>query len=291
MAKQRKVVFGRINRRNSTLTMRPFIEDMHDLAESKRTSIVVRSTSGTPARTWHAADMKVTSRGAFMIGVIGYSVSEEKRRFDEDSFSWIKGETEFSDAASEDTVAPFAVDLRENHRWVAFATSGRIRPYSTAENLGKILNRAAHDLSLVPADWECDLIVSQSSLHQWIAAHPRVRRLRRTIKFTNPGLDLDEDRAQMRALIANRKTEEFVAYRGRDLDINSPEFDNKLVGTETGDQELLLESRMPGGAKAQFSTTEDADQTLIDDYGTDLVRGMDRVLAALEGYVSSRPAD
>jgi hypothetical protein len=286
MAKSRRVVFGRVNRRNQTVQMRPFPEDMLDLANSKKTSVTFKAQPGRPARTWHAADIQIVANGRFAIGVLGFAVSEEKRRFDEDGFSWIKGETEFSDAASEDTVVPFAIDMNEDSRYVALATSGRVKAYSAMVNLGKVLNKAAHDLGLVPAHWECDLVVSQSSIHTWLEQHPKVRQMRRTIKFTNPGRDLDDDRAEMTALHANRKTEEFTAWRNQQLDVHSPTFLEKLHGIETGDLEIYLEARLEGSDKAEFNSNEDADKVLIPDFGTDLERGMDSVQAALAGYVS-----
>jgi hypothetical protein len=266
--------------------MRPFVEDVLELARSKQTSINFKATPGRPARTWHAADMQVVANGTVALGVLGFEVSEEKRHFDKEAFSWVKGQTEFSDAASEDTVVPFAIDLREHSRYVAVATSGRVKAYSAMVNLGKVLNRAAHDIGLLPADWECDLVVSQASIHKWLEKYPKVRLMRRTIKFTNPGRDLDEDRAQMTALRASRKKEEFTAGYNQQLDVNSDIFAEKLRGIETGDLEVYLEARVEGANKAEFNTNDDADKILISDFGTDLEQGMDLVMDALIGYLA-----
>ncbi|MEV5210219.1 hypothetical protein AB0K35_22365 [Micromonospora sp. NPDC053740] len=116
MTKQRRVVFARINRRNNTLGIRPFADDMRALADSRLTTFVVPATPERPARAWYAADMRLAMGDDFMTGVLGYSVVDQKRYFDPDSWSWIKGATEDSDAASQDTVVPFAVDLREHNR-------------------------------------------------------------------------------------------------------------------------------------------------------------------------------
>jgi hypothetical protein len=273
------------------MEMRPFVEDMLELARSKRTSITFKADAGRPARTWHAADIDFVSNHRFAVGVLGFAVSEEKRHFDEGEFSWVKGETEFSDAASEDTVVPFAVDLREHSRYVAIATSGRVKAYSAMVNLGKVLNRAAHDVGLLPADWECDLVVSQASIHKWLETYPRVRLMRRTIKFTNPGRDLDEDRAQMIALQAARKKEEFAAAYNQQLDVNSDIFAEKLRGIETGDLEIYLQARVEGADKAEFNSNDDADKVSISDFGTDLMQGMDLVMTALAGYTARLEGD
>ncbi|MEU7679468.1 hypothetical protein AB0C42_32175 [Micromonospora taraxaci] len=229
--------------------------------------------------------MQIVVNGRFAIGVLGFAVSEEKRRFDQENFSWVKGETEFSDAASEDTVVPFAIDLNERSRYVAVATSGRVQAYSAMVNLGKVLNRAAHDIGLLPAEWECDVVVTEASIHKWLEQHPKVRQMRRTIKFTNPGRNLDDDRSEMTSLHANRKTEEFTAGYNKQLDVHSPVFLELLHGVETGDLEIYLEARLDGSGKAEFNSNEGADKVLVPDFGTDLERGMDLVQTALAGYV------
>jgi hypothetical protein len=289
VAKTRKVVFGRINRRNSTLDMRPFAQDMLVLAESRLTTFTAAATPDRPARTWYAADMKIVSSGDFMVGVFGFSVNEEKRFFDTEAWSWVKGETESSDAASEDTVVPFAVDLRDHHRWVAFATTGRVQPAGFRLYFGKVLTEAAARAGLLPADWECDPVVSRDTIHDWIHRYPRVKLLRRRIKFTNPGRNLDDDRAEMRALGARRKLEEIAAYPNKDLDTGSEAFEAKLDGVETGDLEVYLESRVSGGSDAKFDSEKESDELFVDDFGTDLERGMDQVLRTLVGYAQSHP--
>jgi len=116
-----------------------------------------------------------------------------------------------------------------------------------------------------------------------------VHRLTRTIKFTNPGRDLDSDRQEMRALGARRKTEDFAASSRGVISINTDEFRNKLDGIETGEIELRLQSRGTQGAgDAVFNSNDRADTVTVDSFGGDLVRGMDRVLAALRQYVSDK---
>jgi hypothetical protein len=54
-------------------------------------------------------------------------------------------------------------------------------------------------------------VTSPGVIREWLREHPSVYHLRRTLKFSNPGKNVDEDRRQMRALTANRKTEEFAS--------------------------------------------------------------------------------
>ncbi|MEV4756019.1 hypothetical protein AB0J86_13025 [Micromonospora sp. NPDC049559] len=289
MTKQRRVVFARINRRNNTLGMRPFAVDMRALAESRQTTFVVPATPERPARAWYAADMRLAMGDDFMTGILGYSVVDQKRYFDLGSWSWIKGATEDSDAASQDTVVPFAVDLREHNRWVAFATTQRIQPASFRPALGEVLSAAAQNLGLLPADWECDPVVSQHTVQEWIEQHPNVKLLRRIVKFSNPGRDLDEVRAKMREMKARRATEEYAAYHSQILDVEADAFWGKLQGLETGDARVQMESREAQGVDAKFDSDTKTDETRIDDYGKDLERGMDLVLQALVVYAGTRP--
>ncbi|MBU8825820.1 hypothetical protein [Mycolicibacterium goodii] len=293
MAKQdRRVVFGRINRRQpdqGVLEMREFSVDMIALAESHKTIHTIRSTGGRPGRTWVAADMSVTPDNNFMTGVLGYSEQQQQVTFDDESFSWMKGEVESSDSANEQTIVPFAVDLRSDQRWVAFATTSRLQPQSFSTGLESVFNEAVIAVGLIPVDWEVDLVTSTSRIMEWLRENPRVHKLRRTLKFSNPGKDLDDDRAEMRALAANRKTEEFKAPRGKTLNIDSQEFESKLEGTETGNLHVILESRGSHGVRnVKFNSNDTVDNSLVEDFGSDLQRGIEIVLAALREYVASK---
>jgi len=286
------VVFGRINRRNpeqETFEMRSFAEDMAALAESHLTTHIERSTGGRPGRRWVGADMTVTPGGDFLTGVLGYSEQQQQVTFDDEAFSWMKAEVADSDAASEQTIAPFAIDLRDDHRWVAFATTARLQAQSFRNGFERVLNEAVSKLGLMPTAWEVDLVTSTALIYEWLRENPLVHKLTRTLKFTNPGKDLDEDRRQMRALAANRKTEEFKAAYGKTLDIGSPEFQSKLEGTETGDLEVVMHARGTHGVRdVKFNTRESVDGSNVEDFGTNLQHGIDVVLAALREYVASK---
>lgn len=287
----RKVVFARINRRQDgePLQVRPFVEDMQRLANSHLMTYIQRATDTHPQRRWFAADMKVSATGEFMTGTLGYSEKQQHVQFDDEAWSWIKGVTHQADAGSEQTVVPFALDLREHERWVAFAPTGRMRPLQFARGFQSVLSQAALNAGLVPVEWEVDLVTSEGRIEAWLNQNPRVFFMRRTIKFSNPGRDLDDDRREMRALLANRKTEEFHAPRGQVLRSETAEFHNKLEGTESGDLEIVLRSRgLHGASSAVFNTRSNADDTLVDDFGADLERGMDAMLRALREYGASK---
>jgi hypothetical protein len=247
-ARSQKVVFARINRRRpvgeETIAARSFLEDMSALAESHETTYVEPATRGHPARTWAAGDLRIVpqppyfnGRGIFpgaifMTGILGYTSAQQRRVFDEEHWSWISSRVEEADTARDDTISPFVVDLRESNRWVGFSPAARLGPKAFAIGFERVLNRAVLAGGLMPTEWEVDLVVSRNRVDEWIRVHPLVHMLRRTIKFTNPGRDLDSDRAEMRALAARRKTEEFKAPSNGVLNVASDTFYEKLDGVE-----------------------------------------------------------
>lgn len=291
-ARTRRVVFGRINRRDAgqdTLVVRDFAEDMAALADSHLTTFTERSTAGAPGRRWVAADMVVTPSGDFLTGVLGFSEQQLQVTFDTEHFSWMKAQVEDSDSASDQTIAPFALDLRPHNRWVAFAATARLQPQGFRKGFEHVLNNAVSELGLMPTAWEFDLVTSTSLIYEWLRQNPLVHQLTRTLKFSNPGRDLDEDRRQMRALAANRKTEEFKAAYGKTLDIASPDFQSKLEGTETGDLDVVMHARGHHGVRdVKFNTRDSVDTSTVEEFGTNLQLGIDVVLAALREYVAGK---
>lgn len=269
--------------------MRSFAEDLTTLAESHLTQFTQPDPQTGATRTWTAADMSVQPDGDFMTGILGFSMPDQQKIFDADAWSWVKGETVALDAATRRTVAPFAVDLRESQRWVGFAPTANLRPTVFASGLEQALNHAVNAAGLIPTEWEVDLVTSRTEIDQWLNAHPLVHFLRRTIKMPNPGRVIDDDRAEMQALAARRKTEEFRAGRNDALNIESEEFRQKLDGTETGDLALHMVAHEPtGGGQSTFNSQNAADEKLIDEFGLDLMLGMDLVLEALRLYVRDR---
>ncbi len=291
---RRKVVFARINRRRTkqgTLDMRPFVDDVRVLARTHHTTYSERRPN-TPTRHWFAADLHVTPHGDYLVGTLGYSEEQEHREFDSTAWSWVKGETRWANTGSEQTVVPFAVDLHEHGRWVAFATASRMTAARCRAGLEHVLREAVNASGLIPADWDVDLVTSRSTVSSWLAKHPKVFKLVRTLKFSNPGLDLDGDREEMRALGANRKTEEFAAFRGATLVTDGDDFQRKLAGVERGDVEIELSARSDEGRQtAVFKSKDTPDALEIEDYGVDLEAGMEAVLRALRTYINTLPAE
>ncbi len=283
--KTNRVAFGRINRRTDgqeTLTSRSFAQDMLDLAESHRTEAVLQG------HRWIASDMELRDRGDAMVGLLGFAVSDQFRSFAEDDYSWLKGATYGFTGAQEDTVVPFAVDLRDHRRWVAVATSARIQHVRFATGLAAVLNDAVSQLGLMPTDWEVDTISSRSNLLEWVASHSNIVRLRRVVKFSNPGRDLDRDRQEMRELSATVQETEFRALQGRRLHLrNNPSFDRLLEGMERGDVEIDMDA-VDNGLKDRYNSRDRPDEQFVDAFD-DLQAGMEAVLSALRVY-SSRQA-
>jgi len=122
---RKRVAFARINRRAEATEgfgARPFRDDMRALAESHQTRAQFRG------REWIAADLKILPTEDHMTGVLGFTDEETLRDFDPAAFSWVKGPIHIQEGASERTMVPFAIDLRDDKRWVAFGTSTRIQP-------------------------------------------------------------------------------------------------------------------------------------------------------------------
>lgn len=287
----RKIAFARINRRKgqTPLEMKPFAEDMRLLAASHRTEARGPAAGPSVTRTWFAADMVVVPDGDFMTGTVGFSEKQEHREFDRNSWSWLKGPTHRADAGTEQTVVPFAVDLRDANRWVAFATSGRMQAPTCATGLARVLKAAVEAARLLPAEWDVDLVTSRKSVEEWLIDHPDVFELSRTVKHTNPGLDLDRDRSEMRALDAGRKTEQFRARYGQTLDSSSDTFYDKLDGIQDGNLSVVLKARGgSSGAEQTFSSENRPDAAQVEDFGSDLEAGIDVALRAVRYYAEGR---
>jgi hypothetical protein len=285
---RRRIAFGRVNRRlpdQLAFDRRPFADDMRILAESRETR------AEADDREWVAADLTLDSSGDFMTGVLGFVESELRRDFEDEAFSWLKGRTDTAEGATRRTVSPFAVDLREDRRWVAFAVTSRIQPTTFRRGFSVALNAAVLRLNLWPSEWEVDLVLQKRTVQEWIAEHGEVFYFRRKVKLTNPGREIEEDRAEMRALAARSKEETFKASYGRTLRLqDSEEFIRKLDGVETGDLEVFLRARGPEGSEFVFTSDEQPEHTFVPDFGDNLDEGIDRVLDALREYSERRAA-
>ena len=255
------------------------------LAESHETHAPIHG------REWIAADMTLDPSGDFMTGVVGFSDEEQLRAFEDEAFSWLKGPIRTEEGASERTMVPFAIDLRENHRWVGFATSTRIRPSGFVVGFAAALNAAVGRLGLLPSEWEVDLVVGRSRVEEWIELHPDVFKLHRVVRRPNPGRRVDDDLEAMRRLGARQKKEEYTPGRNRTFNLReNDEFEKLLEGLDTGDVEITLHARH-GSTEAVFRSRELADFRMIDDFGRDLSLGMQLVLDAVRQYATEREAE
>lgn len=296
MPKARKrVAYARINRRSETteaFQVRPFSEDMEALAESRETRAEFRGA------TWIAADLSLDASGDFMSGVLGFSDVNVLVDFEDAAFSWLKGATHEHEGASERTMVPFAVDLREHERWVAFGTSPRIQPQGFAAGFEATLNGALDRLGLTPSEWEVDLVLGKARVEEWLIEHPNVVKFTRIVRFQNPGRSLDDDRAEMRALAARTKSETFTVPVTRPTKAgerkpshlavqDNPDFNSKLEGLDTGDLDIHLEA-VEGSTRVTFDSRRMADRSLVEDYGSNLERGMEIMLRAVQEYGVAR---
>ncbi|MBO4239014.1 hypothetical protein [Pseudonocardia alni] len=282
--------FARINRRSpdqGTLSDLSFSQEIRILAESHRTEYFDQGSRDQ--KHWIAADLTLDPSEQYMTGTLGYSEQIAYQTFDQDSWSWVKAESEAARGARENTVVPFAIDIRDNQRWVSFIPRQGLRRAEFIVGLGRVLTTAVADLGLFPQEWDVDLVTSRGQISDWLRANPLVFNLRRTVKFSNPGRDLDSDRQEMRELAANRKTEEFAAPYGKILDISSPAFQEKLDGTEEGNLEVQLQARSTGGGGGElFNSGESVDQAPVANFGTDLLEGMQIALTALQEYAARK---
>jgi hypothetical protein len=291
VSRTRTVVFGRINRRRDEQTKlgeRTFAEDLRALAESRLTRATIKLSNGQD-REWIAADLTIDPHNAYLTGVLGYTVVDRKTVFDEDSWSWVKGESAPAKGALPSTMVPFAIDLNSKGRWVAFVTSQSIRYQTFQQGFGAVLNVAVRALALWPSDWEFDLVTSRGTVRAWVRANPRVVKMVRKLQFSNPGLDLDDARRHMRALNATTMREEYQAVRNGALSTNSQDFEDKLEGVETGDASIELWARPEGGGPTtRFKSATKSDSVLINEFGSDLHLGMELVQRALDHYVTNK---
>ena len=274
------------------LMERSFLTDLLVLADSHLTEVVEPETATHARRHWIAADMTLTADGRFLTGTLGYSESLTHLDFNRDSWSWQKAEQRAADSGSEDTVVPFAIDTAEAERWIAFATARRMQANQFRRGLELVLQEAVAAEKAIAADWEVDLITSRAEIDQWLARNPRVYKLKRTLKFSNPGRNLDEERRAMQRLRARRLTEEYAAHPNRQLDVESPEFAEQLEGVETGFVDIEMEARSEeGGSVHRFLMTPMEMNAFVDSFGSDLHRGMEIILRALQERFLPNPSN
>ena len=276
-----RVVFGRVNRRHPEsvdMQPRPFEEDVKALVEARTTKALALG------HLWVAADLTLDAHEDFLIGVLGYSTHETFQILDEETFSWLKGEELEAAGATVDTMTPFAIDLRENRRWIGFTSTRRIRQRNFTNALSIVMTTAAAEAGLVPLEWDVDLSTPTQSVIEWLADHPSVQLMTRVVRTPNPRKVFDEDRKRLQQLDASWSETTYHAHRGKDLDLQGNQaFDDLVEGIEEGYIEIRLTSR-EGSQKAEFFSRKHAAIHQIAPFGSDLSLGMASVLEAVKDY-------
>ncbi len=283
MAGSKQVFFARVNRREDipSLGRRDFGDEMRLLIEAGAFEVVF---SG---RHWIAADLELDASGDFLMGIIGFASEERLRDYETDARSWKKGPMRLEVGASKATLVPFAVDLREDRRWVAFAPARRIRAGAFATGLQTLLASAATQQGLVPSEWEIDLVASRMRVYEWLEEHPDVSVFVRIVKVPNPGRDLEGDIAEMKALAARSKQERYSPAYGRTLDFRShPDVVAVLLeGIDTGDLQVRLSSR--SGVRT-FDSRHELERGSVEDWGEDWDRATHLMLEAVREFSEGR---
>lgn len=257
---------------------------MRTLADSGLTSVRVDGL------VWAAGDFRVTPSEDALTGVFGFEDRNTLFRFDETANSWTKGERREEIGAMFDrTAVPFAADLRENHRWVAFGTSAKIQAPTFARGLSNVLSQAVSAVGLMPLHWEVDLVSDRSMVQEWIDKNPGITRFVRIIRRQN-GMTIDEDRRQMKELWATEKKVEFTTAPRRRGVLNiqgNPDFSAWLDGLDQGDVDVELQAGH-GISRQIFSSKNRATRDRVRDYGSNMELGMEFMLAALNKFAAGR---
>ena len=285
--KMRRVVFGRVNRRDqSPMDQMPFDLEMLRSLEFARFGVFDGD------KRWIVGDIEVDESRHFLAGVIGFTDIETRLHFDEATWSWVEAFSEEVEGASSQTVVPFAIDLRQDHRWTASVTSQRVRAQTFCRGLELVLK--AHRVALgMQTDLEVDLVTSSVTIEEWIMNNPQIRSIKRIIRLPNPGIDISEDVRQMKSLNAKQKEETLTAHHNQSLravnDEGQPSDDiRKLTqGTDIGQVTISMEARGPEGIR-KFSSVTNIDETYILDFDDDWQRGIALVLNALRQYSNQR---
>ncbi len=280
-----KVVFARINRRtaNPTLEGRSFRDDMTILAGAGE--LEIERAAGTK---WIAADLEIDASGDFMTGIIGFSAEQHLRNYASEVRSWKKGPMRTEVGASRSTLVPFAIDIRDSKRWIAFAPASRIKARGFALAFENLLAKAVSDLRLMAAGWDVDLIPARSRIYEWIEEHPDVKELDRLVKLPNPGIDLKGERERMQQIGSVKKYERYIPGYAATLNLRGEErevIQKLLEGLEQGDIELTVKTR----SGSVYKSNNEIEEATVDDWSEDWGRAVELVLEALRRYVEGMP--
>lgn len=284
---QRRVVFGRVNQRyHGSIDQLSFHDQMLLVSE------LGHFEAYQGGKRWIVGNIAIDKTTSFLSGIIGFADLEVRLHVDEVSGSWLKASSQLVDGASSQAVVPFAIDLRPNRRWTASVTSPRIRPETFCRGFELSINRARSRLGL-DMSLEVDVVTSRTTVEEWVEMHPEIRVIRRVVKLPNPRRDIAQDIQDMEDLAASRKEEQYTAGRNQNLRAvddagrASNAIRNLTVGLDTGQVEITMEARGPGGG-SRFRSVTSPDETRIPDFMDDWQHGIELVLYALRDYSDRR---
>jgi hypothetical protein len=279
--KKQQLAFARINRRpQQPMDLPPFRQVVLAMVSARD----LYADRGD--KKWIAADFELRYHETMLVGIIGYTTIEIRTQFDLTEWSWLKGPQAIESGATNRTLAPFAIDLREKNRWVAFAPKGYLNVRSFPAGLRAILFEGLSRQRQGFLDWDVDIVGNAIALREWVEQHPHVRSMKLTLRMTNPGRDLSSDREAMRAIGAGRLDKIYYPKAKTNLHVEGElrELEEELGGT---DVDVKLTARERGGP-VSFDSKTSREQRFVDAFGDDLRTGMDLVAEALVQFATER---
>jgi hypothetical protein len=285
VAGTRRVVYARVNRRRpdqEDLAERAFAEDMRTLVQAE----AIHAPYGTDE--WFATDLSIEPSGTFMSGIVGFMSSEEYRLVDWEKPSWKKAPTTVVEGGTRNTIVPFAVDLRRDRRWIAFAPTARIQPVTFTLGFKVLLESAVTSLGLMPAEWDVDLIPSTKRIFEWLSENPDVSEFIRVVRRPNPDRQVHQDIARMRSMGARTKREEYTPFYGKTLNLaDNPELVEELIArAPEGDVDITIRTRT---GRSTFRSRREIEEGTVSDWGRDLDAATDAMLEAVRLWSEGRP--
>ena len=283
------VEFSRVNRRSLQLDLgiRPLVDDMQVLADEG--SEYLQALVGRV--NYLATDLTITADRRFLTGALGFSEDETLIQLDPAERSWIKAPQLEVFGATRQTVVPFAMDLAEARRWCGHVVTQRISSLRFRHAFEAVLNAAARQFGQILGSWEVDPVQDLRALTAWIAENPDVFKVARTVKLTNPLIDVDDVRRKMRLMRGNTWTDTVNAPRGEVLDTVSKAFQEHVEPIETGDAVVVLNARTgPGLGPRIYRSIAHRENAQIRNYrdlgdGVELVLEQTRVFSERRGDV------
>lgn len=216
-----------------------------------------------------------------MTGILGFESEETYISFDPDSFSWVKGDRSDVSGATNETMVPFAIDARDDRRYVAFTTTRRIKATTFCEALSAVLTEASDAEGWEGLVWEVDLITDTAELDDFLADNPNLTMIQRNVRRPNPkGEYLEEDLQRMDTVSARTLSE---TYRIRqNVPVTAEATELIKAGLEEGFTEVKLESTS-NGVSVKFDSRKRRKRTVIEDFkGSLKERGTEFLSKALQ---------